>query len=65
MDCSFMWIEKDKKRVFLDQQDNRRAIQHIVKDADVLGAFTYRYFEYMQTLCARSVLGLDIQKMQL
>ena len=30
-----------KTGYFLDQQDNRRAIQHIVKNADVLGAFTY------------------------
>ena len=30
-----------KTGYFLDQQDNRRAIQEIVKDAEVLGAFTY------------------------
>jgi 23S rRNA (cytosine1962-C5)-methyltransferase len=30
-----------KTGFFLDQQDNRKAIQHIVKDADVLGAFCY------------------------
>ncbi len=35
-------IENGQKTgYFLDQQDNRRAIQHIVKGADVLGAFTY------------------------
>jgi 23S rRNA (cytosine1962-C5)-methyltransferase len=35
-------IEKGQKTgYFLDQQDNRRAIQHIVRDADVLGAFCY------------------------
>ncbi len=35
-------IENGQKTgYFLDQQDNRRAIRHIVKDADVLGAFTY------------------------
>ena len=34
-------IENGQKTgYFLDQQDNRRAIQHIVKGADVLGAFT-------------------------
>ena len=47
---------------FLDQQDNRRAIQQIVKDADVLGAFTYTgTFEiHAAHYGARSVLGLDI-----
>ena len=35
-------IENGQKTgYFLDQQDNRRAIRHIVKDAEVLGAFTY------------------------
>jgi 23S rRNA (cytosine1962-C5)-methyltransferase len=35
-------IESGQKTgYFLDQQDNRRAIQNIVKGADVLGAFTY------------------------
>jgi len=35
-------IENGQKTgYFLDQQDNRRAIQHIVKGADVLGAFIY------------------------
>lgn len=53
-----------KTGFFLDQQDNRCAIRHIVKDADVLGAFCYTgSFE----LCAahygaRSVLGLDISQ---
>lgn len=53
-----------KTGFFLDQQDNRLAIRHIVKDADVLGAFCYTgsfelsagYFK------ARSVLGLDISQ---
>jgi len=47
---------------FLDQQDNRRAIQQIVKGADVLGAFTYTgTFEiHAAHYGARSVLGLDI-----
>ncbi len=51
-----------KTGFFLDQQDNRRAIQHIVKDADVLGAFCYTgAFEvHAAHYGARSVLGLDI-----
>lgn len=51
-----------KTGYFLDQQDNRRAIQHIVKDADVLGAFTYTgTFEiHAAHYGAKSVLGLDI-----
>ncbi len=51
-----------KTGYFLDQQDNRRAIQHIVKDADVLGAFTYTgTFEvHAAYYGAKSVLGLDI-----
>ena len=53
-----------KTGFFLDQQDNRRAIQHIVKDADVLGAFCYTgSFEIMAGhYGARSVLGLDISQ---
>ena len=51
-----------KTGYFLDQQDNRRAIQHIVKGADVLGAFTYTgSFEiHAAHYGANSVLGLDI-----
>lgn len=51
-----------KTGYFLDQQDNRRAIRHIVKDADVLGAFTYTgTFEiHAAHYGAKSVLGLDI-----
>ena len=51
-----------KTGYFLDQQDNRRAIQHIVKDADVLGAFSYTgSFEVSAAhYGAKSVLGLDI-----
>jgi 23S rRNA (cytosine1962-C5)-methyltransferase len=51
-----------KTGYFLDQQDNRRAIQHIVKDADVLGAFCYTgTFEiHAAHYGAKSVLGLDI-----
>lgn len=56
-------IEKGQKTgYFLDQQDNRRAIRHIVRDADVLGAFCYTgTFEiHAAHYGARSVLGLDI-----
>ncbi len=51
-----------KTGYFLDQQDNRRAIQHIVKGADVLGAFCYTgTFEiHAAHYGASSVLGLDI-----
>jgi 23S rRNA (cytosine1962-C5)-methyltransferase len=51
-----------KTGYFLDQQDNRRAIQHIVKGADVLGVFTYTgTFEiHAAHYGAKSVLGLDI-----
>lgn len=51
-----------KTGFFLDQHDNRRAIRNIVKDADVLGAFTYTgTFEiHAAHYGAKSVLGLDI-----
>ena len=51
-----------KTGYFLDQQDNRRQIRHIVKDADVLGAFCYTgTFEiHAAHYAAKSVLGLDI-----
>jgi 23S rRNA (cytosine1962-C5)-methyltransferase len=58
-------IENGQKTgYFLDQQDNRRAIQHIVKGADVLGAFTYTgTFEiHAGHYGAKSVLGLDISE---
>lgn len=53
-----------KTGFFLDQQDNRRAIRHIVKGADVLGAFCYTgSFEISAAhYGARSVLGLDISQ---
>ncbi|HUR12530.1 MAG TPA: class I SAM-dependent rRNA methyltransferase, partial [Flavitalea sp.] len=56
-------IENGQKTgYFLDQQDNRRQLQHIVKDAEVLGAFTYTgTFEiHAAQYGARSVLGIDI-----
>jgi len=51
-----------KTGYFLDQQDNRRAIRHIVSGADVLGAFCYTgTFEiHAAHYGAKSVLGLDI-----
>ncbi len=53
-----------KTGFFLDQKDNRRAIQHIVKNADVLGAFCYTgSFEICAAhYGAKSVLGLDISQ---
>ena len=53
-----------KTGYFLDQQDNRKAIRHIVKDADVLGAFCYTgSFEiHAAHYGAKSVLGLDISE---
>ena len=56
-------IENGQKTgYFLDQQDNRREIRHIVKGADVLGAFSYTgAFEiHAAHYGAKSVLGLDI-----
>ncbi len=57
-------LNGQKTGYFLDQQDNRRAIQHIVKDADVLGAFCYTgSFEISAAhYGAKSVLGLDISQ---
>jgi 23S rRNA (cytosine1962-C5)-methyltransferase len=51
-----------KTGYFLDQQDNRREIRHIVRDAEVLGAFSYTgSFEiHAGHYGAKSVLGLDI-----
>jgi 23S rRNA (cytosine1962-C5)-methyltransferase len=53
-----------KTGYFLDQQDNRRAIQNIVKGAEVLGAFTYTgTFEiHAASYGAKSVLGIDISE---
>jgi len=58
-------IENGQKTgYFLDQRDNRRAIQHVVKGADVLAAFTYTgTFEiHAAHYGAKSVLGLDISE---
>ncbi|MBS1620813.1 MAG: class I SAM-dependent rRNA methyltransferase [Bacteroidetes bacterium] len=53
-----------KTGYFLDQQDNRKAIRNIVKDAEVLGAFTYTgTFEiHAAHYGAKSVLGIDISE---
>ena len=53
-----------KTGYFLDQQDNRRAISRIVKDAHVLGAFCYTgSFEISAAhFGAASVTGLDISQ---
>ena len=53
-----------KTGYFLDQQNNRRAIRHVVKNAEVLGAFTYTgTFEiHAAHYGARSVLGIDISE---
>ena len=58
-------IENGQKTgYFLDQQDNRKAIEHIVKGADVLGAFTYTGTFEIHAACygAKSVLGIDISE---
>jgi 23S rRNA (cytosine1962-C5)-methyltransferase len=58
-------IENGQKTgYFLDQQDNRRAIRNIVKDAEVLGAFCYTgSFEvHAGFYGAKAVLGLDISE---
>jgi 23S rRNA (cytosine1962-C5)-methyltransferase len=53
-----------KTGYFLDQHDNRSSIRHIVKGAEVLGAFTYTgSFEiHAAHYGAKSVLGLDISE---
>src|SRR3954469_2067989 len=53
-----------KTGYFLDQRDNRRAIEQVVKGAEVLGAFTYTgTFEiHAAAYGAKSVLGLDISE---
>jgi 23S rRNA (cytosine1962-C5)-methyltransferase len=61
----FVDIQNGQKTgYFLDQQDNRRAIRHIAKGADVLGAFTYTgTFEiHAAHYGAKSVLGIDISE---
>ncbi|MBC7904099.1 MAG: class I SAM-dependent rRNA methyltransferase [Gemmatimonadaceae bacterium] len=58
-------IENGQKTgYFLDQQDNRRAIEHICNDADVLEAFCYTgtFSIHAGHYGAKSVLGLDISE---
>lgn len=58
-------IENGQKTgYFLDQQDNRRAIAHVCKDADVLEAFCYTgtFSLHAAKYGAKSVLGLDISE---
>jgi 23S rRNA (cytosine1962-C5)-methyltransferase len=58
-------IENGQKTgYFLDQQDNRRAIQHIVTNADVLEAFCYTgtFSIHAAHYGAKSVLGIDISE---
>lgn len=53
-----------KTGYFLDQQDNRRAIQHIVRNAHVLGVCTYTgSFEiHAAHYGAASVTGIDVSQ---
>lgn len=58
-------IENGQKTgYFLDQQDNRRAIEHICKGANVLEAFCYTgtFSMHAAHYGAQSVLGLDISE---
>ena len=57
-------VNGQKTGYFLDQQDNRRAIQHIVKGANVLEAFCYTgtFSCHAAHYGAKSVLGLDISE---
>ncbi len=58
-------IENGQKTgYFLDQQDNRRAIKHIVKGADVLEVFCYTgtFSLHAAHYGAKKVLGLDISE---
>ena len=53
-----------KTGYFLDQQDNRRAIQHICKGADVLEVFCYTgtFSVHAASYGARKVTGIDISE---
>lgn len=55
-------VNGQKTGYFLDQQDNRRAIAPVVKDAEVLEAFCYTgtFANHAAHYGAKSVLGLDI-----
>lgn len=53
-----------KTGYFLDQQDNRREIRHIVKEAEVLEGFCYTgtFSIHAAHYGAKNVLGLDISE---
>lgn len=55
-------VKGQKTGYFLDQQDNRREVSRIVKDADVLEAFCYTgtFGIHAAHYGAKKVLGLDI-----
>ncbi len=57
-------VNGQKTGYFLDQQDNRREIRHIVKGADVMEAFCYTgtFSCHAGFYGAKSVLGLDISE---
>lgn len=58
-------IENGQKTgYFLDQQDNRRLVKHIVKDANVLEAFCYTgaFSVHAAHYGARKVIALDISE---
>ena len=57
-------VNGQKTGYFLDQQDNRRAIQHICKDADVLESFCYTgtFSLHAAHYGAKKVLGIDISE---
>lgn len=57
-------VNGQKTGYFLDQQDNRREIKHIVKGADVMESFCYTgtFSCHAGFYGAKSVLGLDISE---
>ena len=57
-------VNGQKTGYFLDQQDNRRAIQSIVKGAEVLEAFCYTgtFSLHAAHYGAKKVLGIDISE---
>lgn len=58
-------VDKGQKTgYFLDQHENRKAIQHIVKDADVLEAFCYvgSFSIHAAHYGAKKVLGIDVSE---
>ncbi|MDA3616306.1 class I SAM-dependent rRNA methyltransferase [Polluticaenibacter yanchengensis] len=57
-------VKGQKTGYFLDQQDNRRHIQHIVKGANVLEAFCYTgtFSAHAAFYGAKQVYGIDISE---